>query len=376
MAYVLVAPDKFKGSLTARQAADAIARGLAKACPEISVRRVPVADGGEGTVDAALAAGYQPVTVPVRGPTGEPVTATIATRGDQAVVEAAAAGGLSLLPGGILAPLAASSFGVGELLLAALDRGCRTVLLGVGGTASTDGGAGMVAALGARLLDRAGSPLSAGGGALADLAEVDLSTMDTRLADVDVQLACDVDHRLLGDHGAAAVFGPQKGADPDQVTRLDRGLTRWAELISKATDTDLAGSPGAGAGGGLGFAALAVLNALARPGVELLLQLTGFAEQLAGARLVITGEGALDEQTLHGKAPVGVASAARAAGAPVIAVAGRCELTADQLAAAGFAAGYSLAELEPDPALSMANAEWLLERLAAKIGRDWLEVSG
>jgi glycerate kinase len=250
------------------------------------------------------------------------------------------------------------------------------VVLGVGGTASTDGGAGLVAALGGRLLDLAGRPLPAGGGALAELVELDLSTMDPRLADIDVRLACDVDHRLLGDHGAAAVYGPQKGADPDQVALLDRGLTRWAELVSKATGTDAATLPGAGAGGGLGFAALAVLGAVARPGVELLLQLTGFAEQLAGARLVITGEGSLDEQTLHGKAPAGVASAARAAGVPVVAVAGRCTLTADQLARAGFVAGYSLTELEPDLARSLANAEWLLVQQAARIGRDWLEVSG
>jgi glycerate kinase len=288
------------------------------------------------------------------------------------VVEAAAACGLALLPAGSRAPLDASSRGVGELLLAAVEQGCRTVVLGVGGTASTDGGAGMIAALGGRLMDGAGRPPRAGGSALTELAEVDLSMMDPRLADVDVELAGDVDHQLLGAQGAAAVFGPQKGASPAQVVLLDRGLSRWAELISVVTGTDAAGLPGAGAGGGLGFAALAVLGARRQPGVELLLQLTGFAEHLAGARLVITGEGSLDEQTLHGKAPLGVARVARAAGVPVVAVAGRCSLTRKQCVEAGFAAVYPLTDLETDPKRCLANAEWLVARQAAKIGRDWL----
>lgn len=369
---MVVAPDKFKGSLTARQVAEAVAAGLAEVCPGLAVRRVPVADGGDGTVAAALAAGYRPVQVPAHGPTGGPVTAMIAVRGRRAVVEAAAACGLALLPAGSRAPLDASSYGVGELLLAALGQGCQTVVLGVGGTASTDGGAGMIAALGGRLIDGAGRPPRAGGGALTELAEVDLSMMDPRLADVDVELACDVDHQLLGAHGAAAVFGPQKGADPAQVTLLDRGLARWAELISVVTGSDAAGLPGAGAGGGLGFAALAVLDARRAPGVELLLQLTGFAEHLAGARLVITGEGSLDEQTLHGKAPLGVARAARAAGVPVVAIAGRCSLTMEQCTEAGFAAVYPLTDLEPDPKRCLAEAEWLVARQAARIGRDWL----
>lgn len=365
MTHVVVAPDKFKGSLTAAAAADALASGIAQVHPDTPVHRVPVADGGDGTVAAALAAGFQPVGATVQGPTGQPVAALIAIRDDVAVVEAAAAGGLSRLPGGVLAPLTASSYGVGELLRVAVAAGARTIVLGVGGSASTDGGAGMLQALGARLLDARGVALARGGAALAGVASVDLSAV--RLP-AEVILASDVDNPLLGPSGAAAVFGPQKGADPAQVALLDGALRTWSEHVDPA----VAGRPSAGAAGGIGYAALAVLHATRRSGIELLLDLVGFARHLPGARLVITGEGSLDEQSLHGKAPMGVVDAARAAGVPAVAVAGRCLLDPATLRAAGIAAAYALTDLEPDPARCVADADRLLTQLAARIARDWL----
>jgi glycerate kinase len=362
---VVVAPDKFKGSLTAAAAAAALARGIGRVRPDLPVHEVPVADGGDGTVAAALAAGFRPVTATVAGPTGRPVTATIALRDDLAVVEAAAAGGLAQLPNG-LAPLTASSYGVGELLRAAVDAGARTIVLGVGGSASTDGGAGMVQALGGRVLDGAGSPLPPGGAALLDVATVDLSGVD--LHGANVILASDVDNPLLGPAGAAAVFGPQKGADPDQVELLDKALGVWSGCVDPA----LADAPGAGAAGGIGFAALAVLGATRRSGIDLLLDLIGFAAHLPGAALVITGEGSLDEQSLHGKAPIGVVDAANSAGVRAVAVAGRCLLDRATLAAAGITAAYALTDLEPDPARCMADADRLLAELAVRIAEDWL----
>jgi glycerate 2-kinase len=366
--HVVVAPDKFKGSLTASAAAAALARGIVRVHPELSVHQVPVADGGDGTVAAAIAAGFRPVTATVAGPTGEPVVATIAIRDDVAVVEAAAAGGLSQLPGNRLAPLTASSHGVGELLLVAIAAGARAIVLGVGGSASTDGGAGMIQALGGRILNAHGEHVAPGGAALADVATVDLSGIDPGIADVDVILASDVDNPLLGPTGAAAVFGPQKGADPTQVTLLDAALRTWSAHI----DPTMADAPGAGAAGGIGFAALAVLGATRRAGIDLLLDLVGFAAHLPGAVLVITGEGSLDAQSLHGKAPIGVVNAAGRAGIPAVAVAGRCELDHRTLAAAGIAAAYPLTDLEPDPARCMADADRLLADVAGRIAKEWL----
>lgn len=369
---VLVAPDKFKGSLTAPEVAEAVAAGIRKVRPELDLRLLPVADGGDGTVQAALAAGAQRRTVRVTGPTGQPVEADIAVDGSTAVVELAAASGLALLAPGELAPLTATSYGTGELVRAALDAGARTVILGVGGSACTDGGAGMLAALGARITDAAGQQLPLGGAALLDVATVDLSEMDGRLAGAEIILASDVDNPLVGPRGAAHVYGPQKGADPDQVELLDTALARWARAVTEGGGRAAEAEPGAGAAGGVGFAALAALGARMRPGVEVILELASFAEQLVGARLVITGEGSLDEQTLHGKAPAGVAQRARAAGVPVVAVAGGCALPAERLREAGIAAAYTLASLEPDVERSMREAAVLLEQLGARLAEEQL----
>ncbi|HEX3589881.1 MAG TPA: glycerate kinase [Pseudonocardiaceae bacterium] len=368
MGHVVVAPDKFKGSLTAPEVAAAVARGIQRVRPDVVVHQVPVADGGDGTVAAALAAGYAPLSTTVHGPTGELITATIAVKDGVAVVEAAAAGGLSVLPGGVRQPMTASSYGVGELILLAADAECSTVVLGVGGSASTDGGAGMVQALGAVIVDADARPLRPGGGGLASVAAVDLTTLDPRLAGLDVVLATDVDNPLLGPHGAAAMFAPQKGADEWQVGLLEAALRTWADLLSPK----LVESPGAGAAGGIGFAALAVLGATMRPGIDLLLDLVGFAGHLPGASLVVTGEGSLDEQSLHGKAPIGVVEMARRAGVPAVAVAGRCLLSRQVLAEAGIAAAYALSGLEPDPARSIAEADRLLATVAEWIAEDWL----
>ncbi|GAB3145285.1 glycerate kinase [Amycolatopsis stemonae] len=360
---VLVAPDKFKGSLTAAEVASAVASGLADVHPGLAVETLPVADGGDGTVNAAVAAGFRRVRVPARGPTGALVTASYAVRGDTAVVELAEASGLHRLPGAP-APLTATSAGTGDVLSAAVLAGRRRFVLGVGGSACTDGGAGMLAALGARLLDSAGRDLPPGGAALSRLASLDLSEVD--LSGVDIELASDVDNPLYGPRGAAHVYGPQKGASPDDVEALDSALRHWASYAGP----EFAESPGAGAAGGVGFAAMAALGARMRPGIELLLDLLGFDAALAGAALVVTGEGSLDGQTLSGKAPAGVARAAAAKGIPCVAVSGRCQLSAVELADAGISAAYALTDLEPDPSRCMAEAAPLLRRLAHRVAVD------
>ncbi|MFI8962274.1 glycerate kinase [Streptomyces sp. NPDC053493] len=374
VARVLVAADKFKGSLTAVQVAERVTAGLRRVVPELEVETLPVADGGDGTVAAAVAAGFERREVSVTGPLGEPVTAAFALRGTTAVVEMAEASGLQLLPAGVFAALTATTYGSGEVLRAALDAGATTIVFGVGGSATTDGGAGMLAALGARFLDADGKPVGPGGGALASLASADLSGVDPRFAEVDFVLASDVDNPLTGPKGCAAVYGPQKGASPEDVETLDAALAHYARILEKAIGpkaAELAASPGAGGAGGIGYGAL-LLGASFRPGIELMLEVLGFATALERADLVITGEGSLDEQTLHGKAPAGVAAAARAAGKDVVAVCGRLALAPETLGAAGIRRAYPLTALEPDPAKSIANAGPLLEQVAADIARDFL----
>lgn len=367
--HVVIAPDKFKGSLTAPEVAAHVAAGLRRVHPEIALTALPVADGGDGTVDAAVAAGFVRRRAVVGGPTGEPVTASYAVRDETAVVELAEASGLRVLPGGVRAPLIASSRGTGELIAAALEDGARHVVLGLGGSACTDGGAGMVTALGARLLDSHGRDLPPGGAALRDLDAVDATALIDGLRGVSVVVASDVDSPLLGAEGAAHVFGPQKGARPEEVEILEAGLARLDAVVRRDLGVAVAGLPGAGAAGGVGFGAMAFLSARVEPGITYLLDLLGFARHLRGARLVVTGEGSLDAQSLRGKAPVGVARAAGRAGVPVVAVSGRRALTDEELREAGFAAAYALTDLEPDPARCMADAGPLLERLSEEIGR-------
>ncbi|MFJ2029289.1 glycerate kinase [Streptosporangium sp. NPDC087985] len=398
--HVLIAPDKFKGSLTGAEVAARVAAGLG---PEVVTVALPVADGGDGTVDAVVACGFTRVEVEVTGPTGQPVRAAYAWReaapaGDAgpysasspgadevptAVVELAEASGLRRLPGD-LQPLTATSYGTGELIAHAVRRGARRIVLGLGGSACTDGGAGMMRALGVRFLDAGGQELPPGGAALRTLEKIDKSGL-MEIGDVEFVVASDVDNPLLGPHGAAAVYGPQKGASPEEVKLLEGALARLAAVaahthgLAGAIEHDgivrpmgVAAQPGAGAAGGVGFAALAFLSADIRPGIEYLLDLLGFHERLDGARLVITGEGSLDGQTLRGKAPAGVAAAAAKAGVPVVAVCGRRALGDDELNAAGITAAYALTDIEPDPAVCMSKAGPLLERLAREVGRKHL----
>ncbi|MEU0614261.1 glycerate kinase [Streptomyces albogriseolus] len=365
---MLVAADKFKGSLTAVEVAERVIAGLRRVRPDLRAEALPVADGGDGTVAAAVAAGFERHEVRVSGPLGDEVTAAYALRDGTAVVEMAEASGLQRLPEGVFAPLTASTYGSGELLRAALDAGARSIVFGVGGSATTDGGAGMLAALGARFLTASGEPVRPGGAALAELATADLSGLDPRLRSVEFVLASDVDNPLTGPKGAAAVYGPQKGASSEDVERLDAAL---AHLVKVLDASALAASPGAGAAGGIGFAALLV-GARFRPGIEVMLDVLGFASALERADLVITGEGSLDEQTLHGKAPAGVAAAARAAGKDVVAVCGRLALAPEVLGRAGIRRAYALTDVEPDVAKCIADAGPILERTAERIARDYL----
>lgn len=365
---VLVAPDKFKGSLTAAEVAGALRRGLLLRRPGLDVEVVPVADGGDGTLEAAVAAGFQRVPVTASGPLGDTVRTAYARSEDTAVVEMADVSGLSRLPGSPQA-LAATSHGTGEVVTAALRDGCTRVVLGIGGSASTDGGAGLAQALGARLLDPQGRELSRGGAALLDLHTLDLAGL--RIPP-QLVVACDVDNPLTGPRGAAAVYGPQKGATPTDVEVLDRALAHWGDVVAATIGRDLRDEAGAGAAGGVGFAALALLGASLRPGIELMLDLLDVDSRLSGVDLVIVGEGSLDEQTLHGKAPLGVARAAGRHGARVVAVCGRRTLRDDQLLAAGIHRAYALTDLEPDPQACMDNAAALLERLGALVADEEL----
>jgi glycerate 2-kinase len=370
---VALAPDKFKGSLTAAAVAEAVAAGMLDVLPGLQTIMLPVADGGDGTVAAALSAGFNEVIVDALGPTGEQVRAPYALHGNRAVVELAAVVGLGMLPDRRLDPLGSSTYGLGLVIADAVRRGATQIVLGLGGSASTDGGAGMVQALGARLLDANGHDLPPGGDNLVHLEHLDFAPLQAKLGTVTTIVASDVENPLLGPNGAAAVFGPQKGATPQQVEELERGLRHWSQLVVEATGRDDAARAGAGAAGGTGFAALALLDAAVKPGIELILDLIDFDRRIAGADLVVTGEGSLDSQSLAGKAPVGVARAAAKAGIPVVAVAGRLQLSPPRIREAGISAAYPLTDLEPDLDRCIANASPLLRRVGAQIAKDWLD---
>ncbi|MEW2017352.1 glycerate kinase [Rhodococcus sp. NPDC076796] len=363
MTRILLAPDKFKGSLSAADVARALASGMLSVDSSLETVCLPVADGGDGTVDAAVTAGWDRMAVTCSGPTGEKVNTSYARRGDTAVVELASAVGLELLPDGRPDALGASTFGLGTVIADALEAGAERIVVGLGGSASTDGGAGMLSALGARILDADGNDVALGGGALRGAVHLDLSGILPSARNAVFELACDVDNPLLGATGAAAVYGPQKGAGPQELLYLEHGMRQWAHLVRNAIGRDVSGLAGTGAAGGTAFGAIAVLGAAAKPGIETVLELIDFGSALASADLVVTGEGSLDEQSLHGKAPIGVAHAARAAGVPVITVAGRSVVGLDRLRPYGITASYALADLEPDPRISMRDAARLLHEV-------------
>lgn len=369
---VLLAPDKFKGSLTATEAASRLMAGLHRVCSNVPVVMLPVADGGEGTIDAAVTAGFQRRRAPVSGPTGQQVVASYAVRGRAAIVEMAEASGLSHLPGGTTRPLAASSRGTGELIDAAIEGGANHVVLGLGGSACTDGGTGMATALGMRFLDHKGRELPPGGSALRDLHAIVPGDLPDRLAGITVIVASDVDNPLLGPDGTAGTFGPQKGADWHEIGVLEDGLARLDEITRRDLGRAVADRPGAGSAGGSGYGAMAFLGATVESGISYLLDLLRLPVHLNDARLVITGEGSLDWQTLRGKAPAGVARLAARSQAPVVAVCGQQSLTETELRNAGFAGAYALVDIEPDVGECVANAGPLLERLAERVATDWL----
>jgi glycerate kinase len=366
---VVVAPDSFKGSLSAIHAAAAMERGVLAAWPDARVVKVPIADGGEGTVEALVEATSGRFEIrTVRGPLGRPVDARWGVLGDgvTAVVEMAAASGLTLVPEGRRDPRVASTFGTGQLIRAALDAGFRHVVVGIGGSATNDGGSGMAKALGVRFLDGRGEPLPEGGAALSRLASIDLSGVDPRLAETELLVACDVDNPLTGPRGASAVYGPQKGATPAVVQELDLALERFAQVAAAATGRDVSRYPGAGAAGGLGAGLLFFTPARLVPGVDLVLDSARFDDVVRGASLVVTGEGRTDRQTAMGKAPVGVARVAQRHGVPVLLVSGSLGPGAEEVLALGISRIVAAAPPGMPVEEAMARAAELLEAAVAR----------
>lgn len=346
---IVLAPNALKGCLTATRAAEAMARGVARACPNAHIARVPVADGGDGLADVLLDALHGEARIAtVTGPLGDPVRASfchVASR-RLAAVEMAAASGLALLSEARRNPLLTTTRGTGELIAAALDLGITHLIVGIGGSATNEGGIGMAAALGARFMDAEGVPVEPVGGALAAIRRIDLGGLDSRLADIRIEAICDVDNPLLGERGATRVYGPQKGATPEQVRTLDAGLANLAAVIERDLGLDVRELPGAGAAGGLGAGLKAFLGAELRRGVDLVLDLVGLDEHLCGADLVLTAEGRIDFQTAFGKAPAGVGTRARAFGVPCFAIAGGIGGGLESLHERGIDAIFSLC---PEP---------------------------
>lgn len=366
----MVAPDSFKGSLAAAEVAAAIGRGIAATAPGWDIHLAPIADGGEGTLDAAYSAGYLRVPIEASGPLGDRVQTAYARSGDTAIVELADICGLSRLPDASLHPLDSSTRGLGESVRAAVAAGCRTVVLGLGGSASSDGGAGMLTALGATLTDSLGRSLPDGGAALAQAAHLELTELRGSLRGVELIVAGDVDNPLVGPTGAAAVFAPQKGATPAQVEQLGLSLERWADIVATATGRDVRHDPGTGVAGGTAFAAMAVLGAARRPGAHVVLDLLDFRAVVKDADLVIVGEGCLDQQTLRGKAPVGAARTARQQGVRVVAVCGRRDLPDEVLSEHGMTTVYACTDFARDDENPMREAARILQRIGERIGNE------
>ena len=376
---IVIAPDSYKESLSALEVAQAVEAGFREVFPDADYVLLPMADGGEGTVEAMVAAtGGRKEIVAVAGPLGERVEAFygLTGDGDTAVIEMAAASGLMLVAPAARNPLCTSSRGTGELIRAALDAGARRFILGIGGSATNDGGAGMVQALGARLLDADGRDLDGSGGDLARLQRIDVSALDARLADCRIEVACDVDNPLTGARGASAVFGPQKGATPEMVQVLDANLGRFARIVERDLGVAVDQVPGAGAGGGMGAAMLAFLGATLKPGIEIVTAALDLDAHVRDADLVITGEGRIDFQTVHGKTPIGVARVAKRHGKPVIGIAGALGANVGVVHEHGIDAVFSVLSrpCTLDEALrdAAANIELTARNVAAVLGMDAL----
>ncbi len=369
---IVVAPDSFKGSLTALQAAEAVEQGLRRVFPNAEIEKTPMADGGEGTVQSLVdATGGQLLVERVADPLGNKIEAEYGILGDgaTAVIEMAAASGLTLVPQNQRNPLVTTTYGTGQLINAALDRGCRKLIIGIGGSATNDGGAGMAEALGVKLLTPDGKPIPPGGGGLSALGAIDLADLDRRLAATTTVVACDVDNPLTGANGAAHVYGPQKGATPEMVKILDANLAHFALIVERDMGRALGGIPGAGAAGGLGAGLMAFLNAELKSGVEIVIDAVQLEKRLEGANLVVTGEGEINFQTVFGKTPVGVAKLAKAQGIPVIAIAGSIAGGAEGVHEAGIDA---IVDIVPSPMpleRAIENAYGLTVEAAARAAR-------
>ena len=367
---VVIAPDSYKESLTAMEVATAIENGFKEIMPDAEYIKLPMADGGEGTVQSLVdATGGDIVTVEVTGPLGQPVEGFYGLLGDgsTAVIEMAAASGLHLVEPNERNPLLTTTYGTGELIKAALDRGVDHIIIGIGGSSTNDGGVGMAQALGAKLVDANGVDLPFGGGALADLVSIDLSGLDSRLATVQLEVACDVDNPLCGPKGASHIFGPQKGATPEMVTELDANLAHYAEVIRQTNGKEVINQAGAGAAGGLGAALLGLFDATLRPGISIVMDAVNLAEVVKDADLVITGEGRIDSQTIHGKTPIGVARTAKLYNLPVIGIAGStaqdCRVVHDH----GLDAVYSVVLGATDLPTALKEAAFNVEMTSRNI---------
>lgn len=346
---IVVAPDSFKGSLSALQAAEAIEQGMGKVFPDANIKKIPMADGGEGTAQSLVdATGGQLLVERVADPLGNEIEAEYGILGDRttAVIEMAAASGLTLVPIDRRDPFVTTTYGTGQLIKAALNRGCRKLIIGIGGSATNDGGAGMAEALGAKLLTSNGKSISPGGWGLGALDTINLSDLDSRLGATATVVACDVDNPLTGTNGAAHVYGPQKGATPEMIEILDANLARFASIVKRDMGKSVGDIPGSGAAGGLGAGLIAFLNAELKSGVEIIIDAVQLEKQLEGASFVVTGEGEINFQTVFGKTPVGVAKLAKKLGIPVIAIAGSIADGADEVHKAGIDA---IIDIVPTP---------------------------
>jgi len=367
---IVVAPDSFKGSLSAVAVAQAMEQGILSVFPEAEVIKVPIADGGEGTIEALIVAtGGQMIVEKVMGPLGENIEACFGILGDgeTAVIEMAAASGLPLVPQEKRDPRITTTYGTGQLITAALDRGIRKLIIGIGGSATNDGGMGMARALGVKFLDGVGNFLPSGGAALEQLVAIDVSQIDSRLAETTIVVACDVDNPLCGPRGASAVYGPQKGATIEMVAELDAALARYATIAKKATGKDIAECPGAGAAGGLGAGFLFFTNALLRTGVDIVLEAVRFSEIVKTANFVITGEGCTDFQTAYGKAPVGVARIAKSHQVPTLCLSGSLGTRYEEVLQCGISGLMNIIPRPMNLAECMTDAPELIQRATARL---------
>lgn len=368
----LLAPDSFKESLSAKDAADAMEKGLKKVFPNAEYIKIPMADGGEGTtqslVDATSGYMYYPE---VLDPLGKKVKAKLGILGnkDIAVIEMASASGLELIDKKDRNPLQTTTYGTGQLIKAALDKNVSTIIIGIGGSATNDGGSGMIQALGGRLLDKNGEQIGFGGEALKNLVEIDLSQLDTRIKDTKIEVACDVDNPLTGKFGASHIFGPQKGATPDMVLYLDKCLAYYADIIRRDLNIDIENIPGAGAAGGLGAGLMAFLDGELSPGIDIVIKYTDMENHMQGVNYVITGEGSIDSQTRFGKTPYGVAKVAKKYDITVVAIAGSLGDDIDILYNYGFDVLFSIMQGVSNLENALKNGAINIERTCENIGR-------